>query len=149
MESYSQLYTKKIVDSIIHGLEMNHSGILFVKHYNTLNVPVESIQEAVSSSDGDIELLYHEFSSIRMQEAYEPFLTWMKKLYFKFYYNVPVSELLEKAGVYYLSRPVFESYILTGECTRTEDIIVVETDYERKQFAESLTKLFAYISIHF
>ena len=146
MESYSQLYTKKIVDSIIHGLEMNHSGILFVKHYNTLNVPVESIQEAVSSSDGDIELLYHEFSSIRMQEAYEPFLTWMKKLYFKFYYNVPVSELLEKAGVYYLSRPVFESYILTGECTRTEDIIVVETDYERKQFAESLTKLFAYIS---
>ena len=49
MESCSQIYTKKIVDSITHGLEQRHSSILFVKHYNTLNVPVENIQTAVSS----------------------------------------------------------------------------------------------------
>ena len=47
MESCSQMYTRKIVDSIIHGLEQRHSSILFVKHYNTLNVPVENIQTAV------------------------------------------------------------------------------------------------------
>ena len=146
MESYSQLYTKKIVDSIIHGLEQKHSSILFVKHYNTLNVPVEAIQEAVANSNSPIELLYHEFSSARMQEAYEPFLGWIKQLYFKFYYNVPIAELLEKAGVYYLARSVFETYIMDGKCRRTEDMIVVETEYELKQFADSLAKLFAYVS---
>ncbi len=146
MESYSQLYTKKIVDSIIHGLEMKHSSILFVKHYNTLNVHVENIQEAVSKSRLRIELLYHEFSAAKMQEAYEPFLGWIKQIYFKYYYSVPVSEFLKKAEVYYLHRPVLESYIMTGKCKRTEDIIVVETDYELKRFADSLAKLFAYVS---
>ena len=51
MESCSQLYTKKIVDSIIHGLEQRHSSILFVKHYNTLSVPIGSIEEAVSKTN--------------------------------------------------------------------------------------------------
>ena len=146
MESYSQLYMKKIVDSIIHGLEQRHSSILFVKHYNTLNVPVNAIQKAVNSSSLSIELLYHEFSGAKMQEAYEPFLGWIKQIYFKFYYHIPVSDFLEQAGVYYLARSAFETYILTGKCKRTEDIIVVETSYELKRFAESLSNLFAYVS---
>ena len=146
MESYSKLYTKKIVDSIIHGLEQKHSSILFVKHYNTLNVPIDDIQTAVSESSSDIELLYHEFNASKMQEAYEPFLGWIKQLYFKFYSDVPVNEFLEKADVYYLSRSAIESYILTGECKRNEDIIVVEVGYERKRLADSLTNLFSYIS---
>ena len=147
MESCSQMYTRKIVDSIIHGLEQRHSSILFVKHYNTLNVPVENIQTAVALSTSKIELLYHEFGASRMQEAYEPFLGWIKQLYFKFYFDVPVDEFLAKADVYYQSRSAIASYIMTGECTRSEDIIVVETEYEKKQFAVSLVKIFSYISV--
>lgn len=146
MESYSRLYTKKIVDSLIHGLEMKHSSVLFVKHYNTLNVPIDNIQEAVEGSKKKIELFYHEFSSAKMQEAYEPFLGWIKQIYYRFYYNVPVQEFLEAADVYYLARSVLESYILTGKCKRTEDMIAVEVEYELTQFANSLAKLFAYVS---
>lgn len=146
MESCSQMYTRKIVDSIIHGLEQRHSSILFVKHYNTLNVPVENIQTAVAHSISRIELLYHEFASNRMQEAYEPFLGWIKQLYFKFYFDVPVDEFLTRADVYYQSRSAIASYIVTGESERSEDIIVVETEYEKKQFAVSLVKIFSYIS---
>ncbi len=146
MESYSQLYTKKIVDSIIHGLEHRHSSILFVKHYNTLNVPIDDIEEAVKKSESNIELLYHEYSAARMQEAYEPFLGWIKQMYYKYYSSVPVEEFLENADVYYLARSALSSYILTGKCTRTEDIIVVETEYELKRFADSLANLVSYIS---
>ncbi len=146
MESYSQLYTRKIVDSIIHGLERRHSSILFVKHYNTLNVPIEAIQEAVEKSNDKIELLYHEFAANKMQEAYEPFLGWVKQLYFKFYYDVPLDDFLENADVYYLSRSTIKSYITTGECERTEEIIVNEVDYERKQFVNSLVNILSYIS---
>ena len=146
MESCSQIYTRKIVDSITHSLEQRHSSILFVKHYNTLNVPVENIQTAVASSSSKIELLYHEFSSNRMQEAYEPFLSWVKQLYFKFYFKVPVENFLESADVYYQSRSAISSYIMTGECERAEDVIVVEAEYEKKQFASSLVKILEYVS---
>lgn len=146
MESCSQLYTKKIVDSIIHGLEQRHSSILFVKHYNTLSVPIGSIEEAVSKTESSIELLYHEYSANKMQEAYEPFLGWVKQLYFKFYSDMPVDEFLEAANVYYLSRSTIRSYFETGECSREEEVIVSEVDYEKRQFANSLVNLLSYIS---
>ena len=69
MESCTQIYARKIVDSIIHGLDQKHSSILFVKHYNNLNISMDSIQEAVDKSNVDVEFLYHEFSAMRMQEA--------------------------------------------------------------------------------
>lgn len=146
MESCSQLYTRKIVDSIIRGFELKHSSILFVKHYNTLSVPVDAIEEAVENSSGNIELMYHEYSAARMQEAYEPFLGWIKQLYFKFYSEMPIDEFLEKSDVYYLSQSTIKSYILTGECERTEEIIVSEIEYERRQFANSLVGILSFIS---
>ena len=76
-----------------------------------------------------------------MQKAYETFLGWIKKLYFKFYVNTPIDDFLEQADVYYLSRSTIKSYISTGECDREEEIIVGEVEYERKQFADSLVKL--------
>ena len=146
MESFSHMYTRKIVDSIIHGLELRHSSILFVKHYNTLNVPIEAIQEAVGKSNSNIELLYHEFSANRMQEAYDPFLGWIKQLYYKYYIDIPLDEFLEQADVYYLSRSTVKSYITAGECERDEEILVGEIEYETKMFADSLVNILSYIS---
>lgn len=146
METFSQLYTRKIVDSIIRGLEQKHSSILFVKHYNTLNVPIDAIADAVEKSQSDIEFLYHEFSANKMQDAYEPFLGWIKQLYYKYYFSIPIDDFLESADVYYLSRSTIKSYIMQGECERTEEIIVVEVDYENKMFANSLVNILSYVS---
>lgn len=146
MESCTQIYAGKIVDSIIHGLKQKHNSILFVKHYNNLNISMDSIQEAVEKGKVDVEFLYHEFSSVRMQEAYEPFLGWIKQLYFKYYYRISLDDFLEETDVYYLSRSTIKSYIMHGECERTEDVIVVEVEYERKQFIKSLINILKYIS---
>lgn len=146
METCSQLYTRKIVDSIIHGLELKHSSILFVKHYNTLNVPIDSIEEALKKTSTEIEFLYHEFSANQMQEAYEPFLGWIKQLYNKYYYSIPIDDFLEKTDVYYLSRQTLKTYIMQGECERSEEVIIVEADYERKKFASSLVNILSFIS---
>lgn len=149
MESCSQLYTRKIVDSIVHNLEQKHSSILFVKHYNTLNISIEDIEQAVSKSKGNIELFYHEYSASKMQKAYEPFLDWIKELYYKYYSDISISEFLERGGVYYLSRSAIETYInggINGKCKRDEEVILVEVEYERKQFTISLAKLISYIA---
>ncbi len=146
MESCSQLYTRKIVDSIVHSLEQQHSNILFVKHYNTLNISIEDIEESVLKSKIKIELLYHEYDSSKMQETYEPFLGWIKQLYYKYYNDVPIIKFLKQCDVYYLSRSAIATYISCGTAKRDEEVIVIETEYERKQFVISLSKILSYIS---
>lgn len=146
MESCSQLYIRKIVDSILHNLKQRHNNIIFVKYYNTLNLREPELREAFETQDDDIFFLYHEFSAKYMQGAFEPFLDWIMELYQRFYSDVTIDEFLEKAGVYFQARSVIKSYIETGECQRDEDMIFVECEYEEKRFTESVYNILSYIS---
>lgn len=146
MESCSQLYIRKIVDSILHNLEQKHSSILFVKHYNTLNIKEIELKNALDERDGNIIFLYHEFSAKYMQGAFEPFLDWIMGLYQNFYSDIPLDEFLEKSGVYFQARSVLKTYIETGECQRNEDLIFIEAKYEFQRFIESICNILSYIS---
>lgn len=147
MELCVQLYIRKIVNTIINNLEQNHSTMLFVKHYNTLNVPFEEIENSVSESQADIVLLYHEFSTGEVQEAYTPFLSWIKKIYQKYYADtVSVDDFLVQAKVYFSHRSVFKSYIETGVCSRDEEMLLIERDYELQMFLNSMCSILEYIS---
>lgn len=146
MESCSRLYIRKIVESILHNLKQKHNSILFVKHYNTLNIKESEIKNALDEREENIVFLYHEFSDKYMQEAFEPFLNWIMELYQNFYGDVPLDEFLEKSNVYFQARSVIKSYIETGECRRDEDLIFVEAEYEFKRFIESICNILSYIS---
>lgn len=147
MELCVQLYIRKIVNTIINNLEQNHSTMLFVKHYNTLNVPFEEIENSVSESQADIVLLYHEFSTSGVQEAYAPFLSWVKEIYQKYYADtMSVDDFILQAKVYFSHRSVLKSYIETGICARDEDMILVERDYEQQMFLNSMCNILEYIS---
>ncbi|MGN0536701.1 MAG: diguanylate cyclase [Acutalibacteraceae bacterium] len=147
MELYVQLYIRKIVNTIINNLEQNRSTMLFVKHYNNLNVPFEEIENSVSESQADIVLLYHEFSTGSIQEAYAPFLSWIREIYQKYYADiVSVDDFIIQSNVYFSYRSVFKSYIETGICSRDEDMILVEREYEQQMFLNSMCNIFEYIS---
>lgn len=146
MESCSQLYIRKIVDSILHNMKQKHNNILFVKYYNTLNLQESSLNEAFEAQDSNIIFLYHEFSAKYMHSALEPFLDWIMELYQRFYSDVEIDQFLEKAGVYFQARSVIKTYIETGECRRDEDLIFVEYKYEEKRFLESVYNILSYIS---
>lgn len=146
MEYCSQLYIRKIVDSILHNLKQKHNNIVFVKYYNTLNIQESQLKEAFESHDENIFFLYHEFSAKYMHGAFEPFLDWIMELYQRFYSDVSIDEFLEKAGVYFQDRSVIRTYIETGECQRDEDMIFVEYKYEEKRFTESVYNILSYIS---
>ena len=146
MESCSQLYIHKIIDSILNNLKQRHSNIIFVKYYNTLNLRESELREVFESQENDIVFLYHEFSSKYMHGVFEPFLDWIMELYQRFYSDITIDEFLEKAGVYFQARPVIKSYIETGSANRDEDMIFVEYEYEGKRFTESIYNILAYVS---
>ena len=146
MESCSQLYIRKIIDSILNNIKQRHNNILFVKYYNTLNLRESELREVFETQDDDICFLYHEFSSKYMHSVFEPFLDWIMELYQKFYSDVAIDEFLEKADVYFQARSVIKSYIETGECQRDEDLIFVEYEYEAKRFTKSVYNILEYVS---
>ncbi len=147
MDLCVQLYIRKIVNTIISNLEQNHSTVLFVKHYNTLNVPFEEIENSVLESRADIVLLYHEFSVNGVQEAYSPFFNWIREIYQNYYAEkMSVDDFIDQAKVYIPQRSVFKSYIETGVCTRNEEMLSVEADYEQQMFLNSMCGILKYIS---
>ena len=70
MESCSQLYIRKIIDSILNNIKQRHNNILFVKYYNTLNLRESELREVFETQDDDICFLYHEFSSKYMHSVF-------------------------------------------------------------------------------
>lgn len=146
MESCTQLYIRKIVDSILHNLEQNHSNILFVKHYNTLNINESELAEALEERENCPIFLYHEFSAKYMQSVFEPFLDLIMQLYQDFYSDISLDEFLEHSNVYFQARSVIKSYIEAGICQREEDLIFVEAPYEAQKFIESVCNILTYIS---
>lgn len=147
MELCTQLYIRKIVNTIINNLKQNHSTMLFVKHYSALNIPFGEIKNSVDKSNADAVLLYHEFSLGGVQEAYAPFLSWIRHMYREYYAeSVSAEEFVEQANVYSQTRSVIRSYIETGVCRRDEDIIIVEANYERQMLLNSLCNILEFIS---
>lgn len=146
MESCLQLYIRKVVDSIMHNLEQKHSNLLFVKHYNTLDIDGDAIRDSVEQNYQDVYLLFHEFSSKYMQSAYEPILDWIMELYGALYSDISIDDFLDNANVYYQSKAVIKSYLETGFCKRSEDVILAEVKYETSRFIKSLCDILLYIS---
>lgn len=146
MKAYSTLYIHKLVDTLKNNLSIKENNIIFVKHYNTLNVLEEDVHACVDKEE-DLKFLYHEFSSEEMQRAYEPFLEWIKELFEVFYKASMTTEaFLEACGVYKLHKDTIQSYLESGCCKRNEDIIVIEVEYEQRKFLKSLIDILLFIS---
>lgn len=59
----------------------------------------------------DINVFYHHFDNNEMVETYEPFLTIIKNLYLKYYYNETLDEFLGEFDIYQLQKS-FLNHIL-------------------------------------
>lgn len=87
---------------------------------------------------------YHEFVSVNMMEAYEPFLAICKDFIEK--NQIDIKELVDKANVYAMHKSVLINYFKGKVCDRDEEIIVPEAEFEKKKFLESLEKIMGELS---
>lgn len=147
MDSNSGMYVSSLVDSMLKKLYYEDFNVSFFKHYNTFSIQLKDINSAVIKSDNIVQILYHEYKPGGMQTAYQPFIDWIIALYDRYYSTEMTFEsFLKAAGVYSLHINLYVSYRQSGHCERLEDMIPVESDYEKQTFINGMIGIINYIS---
>lgn len=142
--SHTKYVSKKIDNFILNDTSLEHK-CLFIKHYNTLSIGLEEVEDKLGKERRK-GLLYHSFAKSDIKEPYEPFMSGIRYYYRKFFNNMSVEEFVETCDVYYPQRSIFISYIATGHAKRYEPLIISETKYEKERFKESITNCYNYIA---
>lgn len=138
-------YIPNLLDSMLSKFEVSDSNIMIIKHYNTFDLKADYIDE-LAKTRNQACFLYHSFEADDMLGAYEPFIQWIRELY----YESPDESLdhfFEACNVYLLHRPTFRSYFETGVCKREEELLFIEYEFERKRLIEEIVEMLYRLSL--
>ena len=138
-------YIPNLLDSMLSKFEVSDSNIMIIKHYNTFDLKADYIDE-LAKARNQACFLYHSFEADDMLGAYEPFIQWIRELY----YESPDESLdhfFEACNVYLLHRPTFRSYFETGVCKREEELLFIEYEFERKRLIEEIVEMLYRLSL--
>ena len=143
-KSVHKEYIANLIDSMIHNMDEQNSNVMLIEHYNTLDLSYDDVME-IAAKKVDYKFLYHSYETGDIVMAFEPFLDWIRDLFYELA-DESLDEFLENSGVYLLHRTVFESYFETGVCARKEDLIINEIDFEIEKLYQGIGKILARLS---
>lgn len=136
-------FVQNMVETYLNHLSKK---AIFIKHYNTLDITLYEILHNVNCEKSH-SFLFHEYAMGEMKSSYEPFLLWAKTCYETFYQKqLTVEEFIDACGVYPLHREIISTYIKTGVCCRSEEILMEEYNYEKERMLLSLYSVFEYVA---
>ena len=137
-------YIDNLIDSMLHNMDEQSSNVLLIEHYNTLDLTYEQVME-ISAEKTNVKFLYHSYETGDIIAAFEPFLDWIKELFYELS-DESLEEFFENAGVYILHRPIFKSYFETGVCRRKEEVLINEIDFELEKFYKEICRMLERLS---
>ena len=136
-------YVKSVITSYV---KKQNSNVIFIKHYNTLDISKDEILDSVDDSDDKI-FLYHEYEMHIMHGTFAPFLQWIRQCYDKYYKDkMTVEYFLKQCNVYSMQIEPLAGFIRNDECTRREDALHFEIKYETYRMQQSILGILNYIS---
>lgn len=136
-------YVQSVVAAYVEKQDLN---MIFIKHYNTLDISEEEILAGVENTEDKV-FLYHKYAMYEMHGAYAPFLGWIRLCYDRFYKDsMSVESFLKECHVYPMHIEAIAGFIRTNNCTRKEDILNFEIGYETYRILEDLLGILEYIS---
>ncbi len=139
-------YIQNLFYSFIQDSSIVSEKIMFVKHFNTLNMSLEDIEKVVGESYKK-GLLYHRYSRNDIKEPYEPLINGIRYYYQKLLSTeLSVEDFVEQCDIYPLHKEIMVSYLKTGHAKRTEPIVTAEAVFETTKFIESVIKCLDFIS---
>lgn len=139
-------YIKNLFYSFLNDTSIVAEKIMFIRHYNTLNMSLEDIEKVVGGSYKK-GFLYHRYFKNDIKEPYEPLINGIRYYYQKLFSDeMSVAEFVDECNVYSLHKEIFVSYLTSGVAKRTEPIITAEVVYEIKKFVTSIINCLNYIS---
>ena len=140
------VYMQKLVGNILNNYNVKDDNFVFIKHFSNVGIARVDIEDMLIKHK-DVYLLYHQYDHNQVNDAYEPFLEWISDVYYNLYCNkMTVEEFIEHCNVYSLHKSIFVSYIKTGKCVRSDDVLICEISFEQMKFYNSLLNIFKYIT---
>ena len=150
MNDNFEQYIDTFSENLLNSLRRKGSDckkIYVIKHYNTFDLREEDVAHRSATSPN---VYYHNFIGSEMTDAFEPFLNIIKDMYRKYYANnhrfSDINDFLTACNVYPLHKSIFKSYLETGTCSRYEDLIVCEVEFEHKMFISDMTNILKFIT---
>lgn len=137
-------YISNLINSVTQNLSIAEGSAMLIKHYNTLDLKQEEVERCFIDKKG-IKCLYHEFDGSVMADAYEPFLSCIRKIYYDDY-SMSIDDFLEECKVYELHKSTFKSYFEKGICRRADEVLISEIQYEMMKMEESIANMLQYVS---
>ncbi len=122
------------------------SNMIAIKYYNGMTISGTEMDKKIKELGKQIIYKSHIYRQDMMQQAYEPFLTWIRDMYEQ-YYTVSAEEFLSNAGIYPLMIPMFRNYLERGVFDRKDQRIVSEGKYEKSRLLEAIISILNYISL--
>ncbi len=136
-------YVQSVVASYV---EKQNKNVIFVKHYNTLDITKKEILADVDETSDKI-FLYHEYKMHDMHNTYSPFLQWIRQCYDTYYKNsMTVEDFLKECNVYSMHIEPLAGFIRDNECSRKEDVLHFEIQYETYRMMQNILGILDYIS---
>lgn len=138
---------KTYVQSVVAAyVEKQDQNVIFIKHYNTLDITQEEILANVEKTDDKV-FLYHEYVMHNMHNAFAPFLDWIRWCYNTFYSDLmSVENFLDSCHVYSLHREPIASLIRDGVCRRKEDVMNFEVAFESNRMIQDIISILEYLA---
>ena len=93
-------YIPNLIDSMLLNLEVSDSNFLLIKHYNTFDLTKEYVNE-IALANPKQRFLYHSFDAGSMLGAFEPFVEWIKQLFYELS-DESLDSFFEESRVYAL-----------------------------------------------
>ena len=131
------IYIQEIIENFIANPTKQ---AVFIKHYNAQEISKSDLLKLMPEHMAAV-CYYHEYMADTSFEAYEPFLTWIRSCYINFYQDsMTATDFLRECNVYSLHLEPFSSYIETGQCKRTEEIMPIEVKFEKSNIFATLQR---------
>ena len=138
-----KMYVQSVVASYV---EKQNKNVIFIKHYNTLDITKSEILADIEET-GDKVFLYHEYAMHDMHCTFAPFLQWIRKCYNTYYSSsMSVEDFLKKCRVYSMHIEPLAGFIINDVCTRKEDVLHFEIQYETNRMIQDIVGILEYIS---
>ena len=145
MQERKSGFSSLFSDKLISNIGKKKDNFIVVKHYSTFNIVTDDAKRIMINFP-ELNISYHNFAADEMSETFEPFLNLIKNFYSKYFYGVSIDEFLCEFDIYPLQKSLFKSYIENGSCSRTENFIIDEIQFEKNKMIESVTNIIISLS---
>ncbi len=135
-----------VQNAVASYISKKSKSALFIKHYNTIDINKDDILAQVDLPENGI-CLYHEYASHEMHSSFDPFFSWIKDIYNIYYKNkMSVEDFLYKCKVYPVHIELLAKLIRFDMCSRTEDVLYFEIEYETERMLKNLVSIIDCVS---